>query len=112
MAARKTSGSTARKNSTAKKASKKTAPKGRKKLNATKPPGPRKRPQYDLAPGMTLTRKFKGKDLEVQITDAGFVYEDETFKSISAVARHIVGYQISGPVFFGLTPTKTKEATS
>ena len=54
------------------------------------------------AVGEKLTRKYKGREIEVLVTDDGFKFEDQTFKSISAVARRIVGYQISGPVFFRL----------
>ena len=55
------------------------------------------------AVGTVLTREFKGKTVEVKVTEAGFEYEDQTFKSISAVARRITGYpSISGPVFFRL----------
>lgn len=79
-----------------------TKPKrGRAKAEA---PATRQRKQYDLAPGTTLTRKFKGREISVKVLDSGFEYEGETFKSISALARRITGYQISGPVFFGLTP--------
>jgi hypothetical protein len=72
----------------------------------------RQRHDYDLAPGTALTRRYKGEDLEVKVTDAGFEFGGETFKSISAVARHIVGYQISGPVFFGLAGPGSEEETS
>ena len=104
-----------------KKATKKrsTASRAKTKKRSSKPATEqRQRPQYDLAPGTTLTRTFKGEELNVRITDDGFEYKGETFKSISAVARHICGYQISGPVFFGLTEQKPaakgkgKKATS
>ncbi|MGD9547794.1 MAG: DUF2924 domain-containing protein [Candidatus Krumholzibacteriia bacterium] len=55
------------------------------------------------AVGSVLTREFKGRTITVKVTEAGFEYEDQTFKSISAVARRITGYGISGPVFFRLT---------
>ena len=58
------------------------------------------------AVGSVLTREFKGKTIEVKVTESGFEYEDQTFKSISAVARRITGYGISGPVFFRLTHQK------
>ena len=38
------------------------------------------------------------------VTAAGlFAYEGATFKSLTAVARHITGAHWSGPLFFGLT---------
>jgi len=66
------------------------------------------RPRDPNAPavGSTLTRSFKGKDITVTVTADGFEYDGQTFKSISAVARHITGYAISGPVFFKLVEPK------
>ncbi len=63
-----------------------------------------------VAPGATLTRTYKGREIVVQVRDDGaFLYEGQTFKSISAVAKHIVGYMISGPVFFRLVEPKAAE---
>jgi hypothetical protein len=62
------------------------------------------------AVGSKLTRTFKGKSIMVDVTADGFRYEGKTFTSISAVARHIVGYMISGPVFFKLVEPKRPEA--
>lgn len=59
-----------------------------------------------LEVGTTLTRSFKGKDIVVMVTADGFEYGGQTFASISAVARHITGYMISGPVFFKLVESK------
>jgi hypothetical protein len=59
-----------------------------------------------VAPGATLTRTYKGKEIRVEVTTEGFVYEGQTFRSVSAVAKHIVGYMISGPVFFRLVEPK------
>ncbi len=74
------------------------------------------RPQRDpLLPkvGSTLVRMYKNKQLEVKVLEAGFEYEGETYGSLSGLARHIVGYQVSGPVFFKLTTSPaTEEATS
>ena len=66
------------------------------------------RPRDPHAPevGTTLTRSFKGKDITVIVTADGFQYDGQTFASISAVARHITGYMISGPVFFKLVEPK------
>jgi hypothetical protein len=69
----------------------------------TAPAQRRQRVERDLPVGMVLKRQFKGKDVEVTVDEGGFEYEDQTFKSISAVARRITGYpQISGPAFFKL----------
>ncbi len=60
--------------------------------------------------GTRLTRMFKGKEIVVTVTADGFKYEGQTFGSISAVARHITGYMISGPVFFKLVEPKRPAA--
>lgn len=60
--------------------------------------------------GTRLTRMFKGKEIVVTVTADGFKYEGETFSSISAVAKHITGYMISGPVFFKLVEPKRPAA--
>lgn len=61
------------------------------------------------AVGTTLTREFKGQQIKVKVTADGFEYDGQTFKSISACARHITGYMISGPVFFKLVEPKRPE---
>jgi hypothetical protein len=60
--------------------------------------------------GSVMKRQFKGKEISVKVTADGFEYDGTTFKSISACARHIVGYMISGPVFFKLVQPKAAEA--
>ena len=63
--------------------------------------------------GSTLLRKYKGQEIAVKMLETGFEYEGETYRSLSGLARHIVGYQISGPVFFKLTASSdAEEATS
>ncbi|HOX27269.1 MAG TPA: DUF2924 domain-containing protein [Candidatus Krumholzibacteria bacterium] len=89
---------------------KNTKPRRRGRKPAAPATDGRQRKQYDLEPGTTLTRTFKGKEIKVKVTADGFLYEGETYRSISALARHIVGYQISGPVFFGLTESSSGEA--
>lgn len=57
-----------------------------------------------LAPvaGMRLAREWAGKRHEVVVIESGVVYEGVTFRSLSAVARHITGMSWNGPRFFGL----------
>lgn len=98
MATKKTS----KKTRPAKKSTRKPANPAPKPTRATAASKPVKRDPRLPAVGTVLTREFKGKILEVKITGDGFQYEDQFFKSISAVARHITGYMISGPVFFKL----------
>lgn len=99
-----------KKSSTAKKAPGKTtkarAPKAKVAAKATPKAHDGTRPPV----GTRLTRMFKGKEIVVTVTADGFKYEGQTFASISAVARHITGYMISGPVFFKLVEPKRPAA--
>lgn len=53
-------------------------------------------------PGTRLLREWRGVTHSVTVTDAGVVWNGETYPSLSAVARAITGTRWSGPVFFGL----------
>ena len=66
------------------------------------------RPRDPNAPavGSTLKRSFKGTDIAVKVTADGYQFDGQTFGSLTAVARHITGYAISGPVFFKLVEPK------
>ena len=55
-----------------------------------------------LAPGACLVREWNGRTYRVTVTESGFQMEDQTFKSLSAIARQITGTAWSGPRFFGL----------
>ncbi len=61
-----------------------------------------------VQPGMRLTREWNGTLHTVTIDDEGCIrWNDQSWKSLSAVARAITGTRWSGPAFFGL---KTKQA--
>ena len=51
-------------------------------------------------PKSQLRRTYKGREIVVDVLADGFKYEGETYTSLSALAKHIVGYGISGPHFF------------
>ena len=53
-------------------------------------------------PGTILTRKYKGETIDVKVLADGFEFEDEEYKSLSAVAKHVTGTHTSGFLFFGL----------
>ena len=56
-----------------------------------------------LQPGMRLMREWNGTVHVVTIADDGaIVWNDQTWKSLSQVARAITGTRWSGPAFFGL----------
>ena len=60
--------------------------------------------EFDFAPGTILLREWGEREHRVTVSATGlFEYEGQTFKSLTAVARHITGAHWSGPLFFGLT---------
>jgi hypothetical protein len=56
-----------------------------------------------------LIRLWKGVTHHVTVTDGGFVWQDRNCKSLSMIAREITGTPWSGPVFFGLKKSGTKQ---
>ena len=56
----------------------------------------------ELAQGTILTRTFKGVEHRVEVLAAGFRYGEQTYRSLSAVARAITGTNWNGRLFFGL----------
>ena len=56
-----------------------------------------------LRPGTILTRRYKGRTLQVEVLDHGFAFEGQTYHSLSAVAKAVTGSHCSGHFFFGLT---------
>jgi hypothetical protein len=93
---------TTKKKTTTKKATTKSTAKKRPAAKAAAPKRPAKQPTA----ANELRRTYRGQEIVVDIVDGQYIYEGETYKSISGLARHIVGYQISGPVFFKLTGAK------
>lgn len=55
-----------------------------------------------LAPGTRLLRDWQGQTHHVTVLAHGFEYGDKTYRSLTAIARHITGTPWSGPRFFGL----------
>jgi hypothetical protein len=55
-----------------------------------------------LTPGTQLVREWQGRVHRVQVTDRGFEYQNNTYRSLSYIARLITGTSWSGPAFFGL----------
>lgn len=53
-------------------------------------------------PGMQLVRSWNDRTISVQVLEEGFLFEERTYRSLSAIAREITGVQWSGPRFFGL----------
>ncbi|MDU8913210.1 DUF2924 domain-containing protein [Aestuariicoccus sp. MJ-SS9] len=55
-----------------------------------------------LQPGGRLLREWNGVTHEVEVMEAGYRWNRNTYRSLSAVARAITGARWSGPRFFGL----------
>lgn len=53
-------------------------------------------------PGTLLTRRYKGRLLQVRVLSDGFEFEGEVFRSLSAVAKQITGSHWNGYRFFNL----------
>ena len=54
-------------------------------------------------PGTILSRRYKGRTLQVEVLDHGFAFEGRVYRSLSAVAKAVTGSHCSGHFFFGLT---------
>jgi hypothetical protein len=67
-------------------------------------------PTRRLKPGTRLVRSWQGRTYTVTVADKGFLYEGETHKSLSTLARKITGTAWSGPKFFGLKVAATAKA--
>ena len=60
--------------------------------------------EFEFAPGTILLREWGEREHRVTVTAEGlFECEGRSFRSLTAVARHITGTHWSGPLFFGLT---------
>ena len=49
-----------------------------------------------------MSREWRGRRHDVERTEAGYLYECKTYKSLSEIARAITGVRWSGPRFFGI----------
>lgn len=56
-----------------------------------------------ILPGTRFVREWNGKTIAVTATDCGFEWDNETYRSLSEIARKVTGAHWSGPRFFGLT---------
>jgi hypothetical protein len=109
---------TPKKKAAAKRAPTKTATKPSTRANATpkpkaaapaKAPAPRERDPRLPKPGGILTRTFKGKEIKVEVLDAGFAYDGKTWRSLSAIAKEVSGTSWNGFLFFGLQTRAKKD---
>lgn len=61
-----------------------------------------KAPPPALKPGSHLVREWNGRTYQVEVVDRGFVMDGKTWRTLSAIAKHITGAHWSGPRFFGV----------
>ncbi|RIJ27784.1 DUF2924 domain-containing protein [Henriciella algicola] len=52
--------------------------------------------------GQRLIREWNGVEHTVDITEAGYLWRGQTWRSLSAIAKEITGTKWSGPRFFGV----------
>jgi len=78
------------------------------KAYAAKPGGKIVLPRR-IKPGSVLVREWKSKSHRVTVLEDGFVYDGDTYSSLSEIAVLITGTKWNGPRFFG-PRAKTKES--
>ena len=55
-----------------------------------------------IKPGTQLVRGWNGRSITVLVADDGYVFEGQTYRSLTAIAKLVTGAGWSGPRFFGL----------
>lgn len=65
-------------------------------------------PPRRLKAGTRLLRTWQGRTHYITVSDPGFIYDGQTYSSLSLIARKITGTKWSGPAFFGLNKTTAK----
>ena len=61
-----------------------------------------------LRVGAHLVREWNGRTYQVHVVEGGFEMDGKTWRSLSAIAKHITGATWSGPRFFGLNGKSTR----
>lgn len=60
-----------------------------------------------LKAGSQILREWNGFTHKVGVIDDGFIWQDKTYKSLTAIAKAITGAHWSGPRFFGLNQRRS-----
>jgi hypothetical protein len=63
-----------------------------------------------LKPGTVLVREYQGERHTVTISPEGFIWQERTYDSLSAIALSITGTKWNGHRFFGVTERQQKRA--
>ena len=64
-----------------------------------------KEPNHDKRlpiPGTIITKEYKDNKIQVKILESGFEYNNNKYKSLSAIAKEVTGAHWNGYLFFGL----------
>ncbi|MFM6829707.1 MAG: DUF2924 domain-containing protein [Novosphingobium sp.] len=62
-----------------------------------------------VRPGTRLVRSWNGESYSVLVIEGGYCFRDQTFGSLSSIAKAITGTKWSGPRFFGFkAPTSAR----
>lgn len=62
------------------------------------------------APGTILRRQYKGREIIVRVMVDGFEFEQQIYRSLSAIARELTGTKWNGFLFFNLQPAEERDA--
>jgi len=60
--------------------------------------------------GTTISKKYKGKTINVRVLEKGFEYDGRQFRSLSGVAKYISGSIWNGFLFFALLDKGSKKS--
>ena len=63
---------------------------------------PSQRQAIPLAPGARLVREWNGKTIAIEVRPDGFWWKEQSWRSLSEIAREVTGAHWSGPCLFGL----------
>jgi hypothetical protein len=69
-----------------------------------------KPPDRRLKAGTVLVREYQGERHTVTIVPGGYVWRENTYASLSTIARAITGTAWNGPRFFGLRTRRDQSA--
>jgi hypothetical protein len=64
--------------------------------------GKKVKPELIVKSGTKFIRQWQGRIHEVEANGSAFIYNGESYKSLSAIARKITGTQWNGKLFFGV----------
>ena len=64
--------------------------------------GRRVKTDFVVKSGTKFIRQWQGVAHEIEATGPDFIYNGESYKSLSAIARKITGTQWNGKLFFGV----------